>query len=80
MGDTVIVVMNPSNAPVRETLALRNGMLMDDSALIDALSATSPIKIGAGFITVELPPWGWRVLKPEQPDAQSGYSVYKRVP
>ena len=82
--DTLIVLLNPSDAPVKETLALRNGMLMDDSRLLDAMepspAKSEELKVGAGFITVELPAWGWRVLKPESPDAQSNYSVYKRVP
>ena len=87
VADTVIVLANPSGQAVRETVALRHGMLMDDSALIDALSPShgaagtplEPVKVGAGFITVELPAWGWRVLRPEVPDAAQGYSVYKRV-
>ena len=58
---------------------LTNGLLMDDAPLKDVLAPSDPIKVGAGYITVTLPPWGVRVLAPVVPDAAKGYSVYKRV-
>lgn len=88
VADTVIVLANASDEVVTETVALRNGMLMDDAPLREALAtphsppldAKAPLKVGAGFITVTLPPWGVRVLSPVVPDAARGYSVYKRIP
>ena len=79
VADTVIVVANASDQAVTETVALRNGLLMDDAPLRDVLAPSEPIKVGAGYITVTLPPWGIRVLAPVVPDATHGYSVYKRV-
>lgn len=87
VGDTVIVLTNPSDQTVTEVVALRNGMLMDDAPLQDALQNAraeaprpAPLKISAGYITVTLPPWGVRVLTPVMPDANRAYSVYKRIP
>lgn len=88
VADTVLVLANASDQSVTETVALRNGMLMDDAPLREALNAPhlpptqtqAPTKVGAGFITVTLPPWGVRVLTPVVPDAKQGYSVYKRIP
>ncbi|MEY3287730.1 MAG: Cyclomaltodextrinase [Pseudomonadota bacterium] len=79
VADTVIVLANASDQAVTETVALRNGLLMDDAPLKDVLAPSDPIKVGAGYITVTLPPWGVRVLAPVVPDAAKGYSVYKRV-
>jgi hypothetical protein len=73
------VLANASDQAVTETVALRNGLLMDDAPLKDVLAPSDPIKVGAGYITVTLPPWGVRVLAPVVPDAAKGYSVYKRV-
>ena len=78
VADTVLVVVNPSDQPVTESLAVRDGLLMDDAPLRDALGG-SEIKVGAGFIQISLPPWGTRVLAPVIDDPSQGYSVYKRV-
>ncbi|MFM7972210.1 MAG: alpha-amylase family glycosyl hydrolase [Betaproteobacteria bacterium] len=90
VADTVLVLANPSDQAVTETVALRNGMLMDDAPLQDALLAheahpqaahrPEPLKVGAGFLTVTIAPWGVRVLTPLVPDPAKGYSVYKRIP
>lgn len=87
VADTVVVLANPSDETVTESVAVRDGMLMDDAPMRDALPGAHPqepsppssIKVGAGFITVTLPPWSVRVLSPVVPNAQQGYSVYKRV-
>jgi cyclomaltodextrinase len=83
-ADLVLVVANPSGSTVTETLAVREGLLMDDARLLEALQGPNAlpdgVKVGAGFITLTLPPWGWRVLRPEVPDPNAGYSVYKRIP
>jgi glycosidase len=82
VADTVVVIANPSDQTVTESVAVRDGMLMDDAPMLDALataSAGAPLKVGAGYISLTLPPWGVRVLRPEVPDAARGYSVYKRV-
>ena len=92
VADTIIVISNPNAHAVTETIALRNGMLMDDAAMEDLIhlptsaapglaspANPAPVKSGSGFISVSLPPYGVRVLRPDfKPDR--GYSVYKRVP
>ncbi|MFN9506474.1 MAG: alpha-amylase family glycosyl hydrolase [Rubrivivax sp.] len=80
--DTRIVVVNPTDRPVRERLMVPAAHLMDDTPMVDILGlvpALPPAGFGPGFITVELPPHGVAVLQP-QPKALGGYSRYKRVP
>jgi glycosidase len=80
--DSRLVIVNPSDAPVRERLMVPQSFLMDDTPMVDVLglvSPAAPIGFGAGVITVELPPQGVLVLQP-QPKALGGYSRYKRVP
>jgi glycosidase len=80
--DTCIVVANPGDVAVRETLLVANASLMDDTPLVDLLSAPSAKPVatfGAGVVTVEVPPRTVMLLKPA-PKALGGYSRYKRVP
>ncbi len=80
--DTRIVVANPGNQTVRERLLVANAHLMDDTPMVDVLGLVpqpGPMSFGPGFITVEVPPQGVLVLKP-QPKALGGYTRYKRVP
>ncbi|MBL8361702.1 MAG: hypothetical protein JNN18_14505 [Rubrivivax sp.] len=83
--DTVVVVANPTDAPVRDRILVANWALMDDTPMVDVLGlvpdppGTAPATIGSGFITVELPARGVRVLKPV-PRELGGYDRYKRVP
>lgn len=82
--DTVIIVANPSDKPVRDRLMVANWALMDDTPLHDVLGlvpakpGAEPPTIGAGFVSVEVPAHGVLVLKPE-PRELGGYSRYKRV-
>jgi len=80
--DTRIVVVNPGNQTVRERLLVANAQLMDDTPMVDVLGLVpnpQPMGFGPGFITVEVPPQGVLVLKP-QPKQLGGYTRYKRVP
>lgn len=79
--DSVIVVANPSDQPVREPLMVPDWALMDDTPLRDVLglSPAGPVTMGPGFITVEVAAHGVLVLSPA-PREQGGYSRYKRVP
>ena len=80
--DTRIVVVNPGNQTVRERLLVANAQLMDDTPMVDVLGLVpnpQPMGCGPGFITVEVPPQGVLVLKP-QPKQLGGYTRYKRVP
>ncbi len=79
--ETRIVVANPTAAPVRERLMVRNAMLMDDTPLFDLLAEPGSPAVsgfGPGFITVEVPPHGVRVLAPVR-KALGGYDRYKHV-
>ena len=80
--DTVLVLANPSNAPVTELVMVANAHLMDDTPLRDLLAAPGaapPAGFGAGVVTVTVPAETVLVLKPE-PKQLGGYSRYKRVP
>ena len=80
-GDTVLVLVNPSDRPVTEQVQWRHGAMMDASPLRDLLpppDKAEPLSASAGFVRVSLPPYGVRVLAPDL-SAQDGYSVYKRV-
>jgi glycosidase len=80
-GETVLVLVNPSDRTVTEQVQWRHGAMMDASALRDLLpppDKAEPLSASAGFVRVSLPPYGVRVLAPDL-SAQDGYSVYKRV-
>lgn len=77
--DSVIVVANPTNAPVTETLSTRDGFLQDDSPMRDLLSKTTTT-IRAGLVTVTVPPKTVQLLVPVIDDTTPNYNRYKRVP
>ena len=82
--DTIIVVANPSDQPVRDRLMVANWALMDDTPLQDMLGLVPatpdapPPTLGAGFVTVDVPARGVLVLRPV-PRELGGYNRYKRV-
>ena len=79
--DTRIVLANPGNTPVTETLMVANASLMDDTPLVDLLAENTaqPVTtMGPGLITVTVPAQSVRVLQPIERDL-GGYSRYKRV-
>ena len=79
--ETIIVLANPSDQPVRERVMLANPSLMDTTPLfnlLDPADAEPIATVGAGLMTVTLPAQTICVLAPrEQP--LGGYSRYKRV-
>jgi glycosidase len=80
--DTCIIVANPGDSAVRETLLVANASLMDDTPLVDVLGPTGakPVaNFGAGVLSIEVPPRTVMVLKPA-PKALGGYNRYKHVP
>jgi glycosidase len=79
--DTCLVVVNPGDTTVRETLLVANASLMDDTPLVDLLGppGAKPVTgFGAGVVNVAVPPRTVMVLKPV-PKALGGYSRYKNV-
>ena len=57
-----------------------NSRLMNSFLMLDLLgTATEPVHIHCGLLTVTVPAHGFLVLQPEVRPA-GGYSSYKRVP
>jgi len=79
-ADTVLVIANPSDAQITETLMVANSKLMDSTRMIDLLDPANAeeLRLGATLLQVTLPPRSVRVLKPETAPP-GGYSNYKRV-
>ena len=79
--ETIVVLVNPSDATITEQVMLANASLMDDTPMIDLLAppdASAVCDIQAAFITVSLPPETALVLAPRERPL-GGYSRYKRV-
>ena len=79
-ADTVLVIANPSDTEITETLMVANSKLMDSTRMIDLLDPanTEEIRLWATLLQVTMPPRSVRVLKPETAPP-GGYSNYKRV-
>jgi cyclomaltodextrinase / maltogenic alpha-amylase / neopullulanase len=75
--DTVVVVVNPSDAEVRETVMVAKSKLMNVWMMVDALGGEKQA-INAGLLHLHLPPKAVRVFVPELSPG-GGYSAYKRV-
>ena len=79
--ETVVVLVNPSDAPVTERIMVANANLMDTTPMVHLLNPTKAaagMAIEAAFMTVSLPPKTAYVLKPYE-EPLGGYSRYKRV-
>lgn len=79
VGETVLVLANPSDQTVAQDVLFANSKLMNNSPIRDLLQPGRHHKpFVAGFLEVELQPWELLVL---QPDVQPvhGYTTYKRV-
>ena len=78
--DTVIVITNPGDTALTETVMTGNSRLMNSFLMLDLLgTAAEPVHIHCGLLTVTVPAHGFLVLQPEVRPA-GGYSSYKRVP
>ncbi len=75
--DTIVVIANPSDQPVSESVLVGNSKLMNNWNLV-SLDGQVKLPILVGFLHVTLPPGGYLVLKPEASPG-GGYSAYKRV-
>ena len=79
MRDSVIVLANPGDGDVHETVLTGNSKLMHPFRLLDQLpTQAAPVSILAGLIEVSVPARSVRVLVPEM-EMGGGYSSYKRV-
>ena len=78
--DTVLVICNPGDTTVTETVLTGNSRLMNTFRFFDLLgSADRPLTVFCGMVDLTLPPGGFVLLQPEVQPA-GGYSSYKRVP
>jgi glycosidase len=79
-GETVLVIVNPGDETVTETLMPANSKLMDGTRLIDLLEPPSSghVHLQAALLQVTLPGKSFRVIKPDT-SPQGGYTNYKRV-
>lgn len=79
-ADTVLVLANPGDEAVTETVMVANSKLMDGTRMVDLLEAPgSPeIRLSSALLQLTLAPKSVRVLKPDT-TPPGGYSNYKRV-
>jgi glycosidase len=75
--DTIVVIANPSEQPVSESVLVGNSKLMNNWNMV-SLDGQVKLPIQVGLLHVTLPPGGFLVLKPEASPG-GGYSAYKRV-
>lgn len=79
--ETIVVLVNPADAPATERVMVANAHLMDTTPMVDLSSptgTTAGMAIEAAFLTVRMPPKTAYVLKPSE-EPLGGYSRYKRV-
>jgi glycosidase len=79
--ETVVVLANPADAPVTETVLVGNADLMDAMPFTNLLGDSGDdvfTRTSAGTLRVTIPAQSIVVLKPFVPD-MGGYNRYKRV-
>ncbi len=83
-ADTVVVLLNPSDQPVSDTVLVANSKLMDGSRMVNLLAdkgdPATPGFVGlhSALMDLTLPAHGFVVLKPDVAPP-GGYTNYKRV-
>jgi cyclomaltodextrinase len=83
-ADTVVVLLNPSDHPVTDTVLVANSKLMDGTRMLNLLADRSDpatpaaVGLGAALMHLTLPAHGFAVLKPDVAPP-GGYTNYKRV-
>lgn len=83
-ADTIVVLLNPSDAPVTDTVLVANSKLMDGSRLVNLLAdradpaVPAEVRLSAALVHLTLPAHGFAVLKPDVAPP-GGYTNYKRV-
>lgn len=78
--ETVVVLANPTDAPVREYLQLREGKLQDVTTMRDLLGSSVAPVVFSGCIEVEVPPHQTVLLVPDTSTYPKGYRRYDRLP
>jgi glycosidase len=83
-ADSVVVLLNPADHPVTDTVLVADSKLMDGSRLVNLLADTADpatpaaVRLHAALMDVTLPAHGFAVLKPDVAPP-GGYTNYKRV-
>jgi len=83
-ADTIVVLLNPSDTPVTDTVLVANSKLMDGSRLVNLLAdkndpaTPSDVRLSAALMHLTLPAHGFAVLRPDVAPP-GGYTNYKRV-
>lgn len=78
--ETLIVLANPSDAPVREYLQVRDSKMQDVTPTHDLLGSSVAPVILSGCIDVEIPAHQTVILQPDVADYPKGYNRYDRLP
>jgi cyclomaltodextrinase / maltogenic alpha-amylase / neopullulanase len=81
IADSVLVLVNPSTAPVTTTVMVRNSKWMDGVKLIDQLAGEggNDAFYQSMVTTVQLPAQSVRLYKPKTTPSAAGYTNFKRV-
>ena len=83
-ADTIVVLLNPTDQAVTDTVLVANSKLMDGSRLVNLLAdkadpaTPAAVTLSAALMRVTLPAHGFAVLKPDAAPP-GGYTNYKRV-
>jgi hypothetical protein len=78
IAETVLVVINPTAAPLTERLALPDPRLMTGSPLVDAQTGQRVAAIDCGTVSVTVPARSARILSIEMPPPNR-YTPYRRI-
>ncbi|MGD9910528.1 MAG: alpha-amylase family glycosyl hydrolase [Candidatus Izemoplasmatales bacterium] len=78
VSETIIVVVNPTENMVEDTLLVPDSRLMNYSGFISVLGDQLPKELKAALLSVKLKPKSFMVVKP-QTQALKSYTCYKRV-
>jgi glycosidase len=83
-ADTVVVLLNPSDQAVTDTVLVADSKLMDGSRMVNLLAdkadpaTPADVRLHAALMDVTLPAHGFVVLQPDVAPP-GGYTNYKRV-
>lgn len=76
--DTCIVVINPTDDVVTETVLLKDSRLMNHSVFNIVFGNKMNLSLLAGISTLRMEPHGYVIFKPDTKPTKS-YTPYKRV-
>ncbi|MCU0105628.1 glycoside hydrolase family 13 protein [Acholeplasma vituli] len=78
VSDTVLVILNPTEASVTERMMVQDSSLMNYSKFDTLLGEAKQVSLIAGLLEVTLPKKGFVILKPRT-QIEKSYTPYKRV-